>query len=230
MDWKKDYELGIKSVDSQHKELIGIVNKFKSEISNKDMNQYREIGSILVYLADYTNRHFFDEESFMLQIGYPDLDNHKNIHREFVAQLRSILLKLKNHEAYRPIEFYYFLTNWLNDHILGCDLKIRDYYLKNVNRLNFEKIKIKNIKDLTDSFIKGFSKLNDKNLFYHNFFTGFDLEDRESRGNFLGALKYLDRERFIESSDIDKIFGILIEKKVVADSIVKEYNELILKI
>lgn len=129
MEWKKEYNLGIKVVDDQHKHLVSIVNDYKNSLSDHDVDSNKKIAEIVVYLTKYTTFHFKTEEDIMLSIKYPKIEEHKLIHKELINDIKKILLKFKNKESYTPIEFYYFLMGWLNDHILIEDKKLYKYCL-----------------------------------------------------------------------------------------------------
>ena len=133
MEWKPSYSIGNTNIDNQHKDLIKIISDFKIDTP--------DIGRILAYLINYTGFHFSQEEAYMRQWGYPGLDEHIEIHRDLVSQLKEVLLKIKKGNHLTPIEFYYFVTSWLNDHILGEDIKIKEYIDK--NRASFVPIKAK---------------------------------------------------------------------------------------
>lgn len=130
MEWKKDYEVGETLIDNQHRELINIINSFNRSISDQSVNSYQNIGITLKYLIDYTTYHFDYEETVMSRIKYPGLEEHRISHKNLISKLEGILKKFKLKESYTPIEFYYFLSGWLNSHILGEDLTIKDFIKK----------------------------------------------------------------------------------------------------
>lgn len=53
----------------------------------KDGGDRMLLGSIIDELVDYTVSHFRTEEEMMKRTGYPDLENHKQIHQQFVDKL-----------------------------------------------------------------------------------------------------------------------------------------------
>ena len=66
IQWKKEYTVGIKKLDNQHKEIIKILNQiFKLQEKGKDE---KEIERILGNLQDYIKEHFRTEEEYMLSI------------------------------------------------------------------------------------------------------------------------------------------------------------------
>ena len=76
--WKKSYEIGIAEIDTQHRNLVGIIN----ELSDAMMNQkgYKVVPHIIEKLVNYIQLHFTTEEEIMRETKYPDLDEHCQEH------------------------------------------------------------------------------------------------------------------------------------------------------
>jgi hemerythrin-like metal-binding protein len=79
------------------------------------------IDELLRFLADYTVRHFADEEAVMRTAGYADLPNHQALHRELLAQVTDLQRRFASGENLKTIEVSEFLANWLRNHILHID-------------------------------------------------------------------------------------------------------------
>lgn len=139
MIWKSEYELGVPEIDNQHKTLVEFINNFKNSIPDSTTDTRTEMGKVLIYLINYTCFHFEAEEQLMSQINYPNLEQHKIIHQNLISKTKAILIKMKQKESYTPIEFYYFLMSWLNEHILHEDLQIKKYYKNNKLEQTLEK-------------------------------------------------------------------------------------------
>lgn len=220
MEWKKEYELGVDEIDEQHKELIQIINKYKTTISDKSLNSFTEIGKIVVYLIDYTSSHFEAEEYLMLRIGYPDIEAHKKKHRELISKLRDILIKMKNKKAYTPIEFYYFLMAWLNNHILHDDKKISDFSKKNHSNTIPQKIRMDdydsvikiikpNLKKLDILYEKKIIDQKDKELrrsiFLQEFYNHYALKDVDSYCNVVRSINLLLDTKLIKINEKNEL-------------------------
>ncbi|MGL1893145.1 MAG: bacteriohemerythrin [Spirochaetaceae bacterium] len=159
MEWKKEYETGIEEIDNQHKTIITIINKYNKTIADKSINSFKEIGTVLVYLINYTSFHFDAEESYMEKINYPGLHNQKELHKNLIQKLREILVKIKNKESYTPIEFYYFLMSWLNNHILGEDMNIGKYSRENQQKTTMQKINLDNPSKVLDIVVPNLKRI-----------------------------------------------------------------------
>ncbi len=122
LEWKDSYRIGVEDIDRQHKNLFILLGKLDNSI--KDGQHNPMVGQALKQLVDYSVTHFREEEKVMVMVGYPDFDNHRKQHREFVAQLTGILKDLKEGKDITASKLLEFLHNWLVDHILGEDVKI----------------------------------------------------------------------------------------------------------
>ena len=85
IQWKKEYTVGIKKLDNQHKEIIKILNQiFKLQEKGKDE---KEIERILGNLQDYIKEHFRTEEEYMLKYQYPGYEEQKKEHNQIIYRL-----------------------------------------------------------------------------------------------------------------------------------------------
>lgn len=122
MQWNSTYSVGIDYIDKQHQLIFKLVNDLHDAIGILDANEL--IGRTLIELVDYSKVHFADEEKYMRDIGYPDLNNHKNMHKQFNEEIIFMLNKLRNDDPLSVRQLYAFLQNWLVQHIKIEDKKI----------------------------------------------------------------------------------------------------------
>ena len=76
--WKKSYEIGIAENDTQHRNLVGIINELSDAMITK--KGYIVVPHILEKLEDYIQSHFTTEEEIMRDTKYPALDEHCQEH------------------------------------------------------------------------------------------------------------------------------------------------------
>ena len=127
--WKDGFSVNVKKVDDQHKELFRLGTELYSLISAKDgYDHYDEIMTVIDNLAAYTVYHFEYEEGLMKVNGYDNFDQHKKQHDAFVAKIKSIKsedIDLKQRKV--GMDLIVFIANWIEQHILGSDMKYREY-------------------------------------------------------------------------------------------------------
>ncbi|MBN2652374.1 MAG: hemerythrin family protein, partial [Spirochaetales bacterium] len=135
MEWSEKYEIGIEAVDRQHKRLLTQINEFVHFLnSNKG---YEQMLPTIKFFVEYTQYHFETEEEIMIQIDYPEFGEHQHEHNLAKKKIREILLKIKHEEHFSPIELYYFLANWITEHIEKVDRKIKIFIDENGIELDF---------------------------------------------------------------------------------------------
>ena len=117
--WKKEYSIGIESIDAQHQQLVNIINELKDGIDNKKENEV--LKETLPKLVEYSKIHFHDEEKQMEMAGYTDIHLHKAQHKILINQIIQVLEQLKSGKTNVSISLFDFLKNWLLKHVLDHD-------------------------------------------------------------------------------------------------------------
>jgi hemerythrin len=117
--WSPEYNVNIKVIDSQHQELVNIINRLFNAISMREGDKV--IASILDALMSYTKTHFALEERLLQQANYADFVAHKQEHAKLIEQLDQLCKKHLIEEQPIYFEMLRFLKKWLKDHINGVD-------------------------------------------------------------------------------------------------------------
>lgn len=120
--WDKHFETGLETVDQQHHTLVDLINHFGELLTQADSVPFEELEAVFVDLTAYTQYHFKEEESLMLQVGLDTrhISMHKQVHDDFVQQV--IMTHESILERHEPaVRLYKLLTYWLAFHILGTD-------------------------------------------------------------------------------------------------------------
>ena len=116
--WDSSIELGIPTIDEQHKALFGWVDTLNIALKNGDGAE--AVGEVIWNLITYVTEHFSEEERLMLSCNYPGLAAHRKEHDEFVSRLREIQVSyIDGHEMGHSI--LDFMVDWLVCHIKGTD-------------------------------------------------------------------------------------------------------------
>ncbi|MFP4698223.1 MAG: bacteriohemerythrin [Eubacteriales bacterium] len=128
LKWEKRMELGIPSIDSQHKNLVEMCSKaFEWAKDLEDgIDYYDQINEMLSEIIDYTQYHFSYEEELMNKYDFDRKTEHEFEHKFFVKKLN----KLSNKDYDEPEEQKEFVNNlsqflfdWLVHHIMDTDKK-----------------------------------------------------------------------------------------------------------
>lgn len=116
--WTKEYEIGIPSVDEQHKQLVRLMNDLFDAMR---INDTKGIVSVLDGLVQYTDYHFNQEELLMEHNKYPELEGHAKIHDGFSSKIEKFKQGYLEGKADLSDELLEFLKKWLINHILVQD-------------------------------------------------------------------------------------------------------------
>ncbi|SJZ41162.1 bacteriohemerythrin [Selenihalanaerobacter shriftii] len=122
--WDDSYSVGVEKIDEQHKELFKRINDLIiASSSNKGKSEFKKT---LEFLADYTVKHFNDEEELQQKYDYPDCDIHKDIHDNFVNEVLEFQKEIEEKEvgAVTLMKFNRKAADWLVNHVKGIDQEV----------------------------------------------------------------------------------------------------------
>ena len=135
--WDSKFELGIPTIDEQHKNLVQLCNNFYQEIlqqSNKPAFEC-SFSNTLHECVEYVKTHFRDEETLMKACGYEGFAEHKKRHDEFIETVLQTSRSVQNENNIKSaLKFVKFLYDWVLSHIAHEDKlyakSILEYYRK----------------------------------------------------------------------------------------------------
>jgi len=131
--WKKEFELGIKSIDDQHKKLLEIGNRINDLLVNHEEgdDNYDQIYDVVQELKDYTVYHFNTEEALFLKYKYPEYNQHKKEHDNFIEYIGSVnLLEIDDNQQQFLKTLLGKIVQWVFNHIITTDFMYKDYLIK----------------------------------------------------------------------------------------------------
>lgn len=117
MEWKDDYAVGIREIDEQHKELVGLFARVADSIGSE--LAWPEIHYQLVELKTFATFHFEFEEALMRLFGYTEQSEHADAHKKFFDKLHIIEQSTIRDEV--KLEMVRFAFDWLFSHIGTAD-------------------------------------------------------------------------------------------------------------
>lgn len=205
MNWSEELSIGVPEIDKQHQQLVGIVANyqkvFKNNANSRKDHVEELMGKTLLFLVNYANYHFEVEEAFMKRINYPGLDKHEGIHEKLVQELKEVLHRLRTSQSYKPIEFYYFVTKWLTEHIQGADMEMGKFYRESIKPNEPDKVIAQKPKDILSYFEPKFFKLN--SLEKNQLISADDKKQKlqDTIVSFYSRLKIISKENLLIISD-----------------------------
>ena len=96
----KDLGLNVEDMDKEHQELIRKMNFLYSCVENKGSTQ--QILKAIEDLANFTVKHFADEEAYMERVNFPGITTHKLIHKQLLTQFGEHVDHFKKTSALKP--------------------------------------------------------------------------------------------------------------------------------
>jgi len=119
MTWNKNLEVGVRSMDQQHRKLVDLINALHEAMLEGKANEI--LGPVLEDLLRYTATHFKDEEALMTRAGYAGRDPHVAEHRALIAEVRKMQDGVRSGKLAISVSVAQFLRDWLQNHILKTD-------------------------------------------------------------------------------------------------------------
>ena len=121
--WRGEYEIGYEPIDTQHKALLQTIMKLETVVAN-DRDNREAIVTALDEITQYALHHFKTEEELMVEMAYPDIENHIDQHFAFTAKSIKFM-----HDALQGTldvnKLLSFMQSWWAAHVLQEDFAYR---------------------------------------------------------------------------------------------------------
>lgn len=128
IEWRDQLTIGVKAIDDDHKNLIGIINEFE-EVMLTYVDAPR-LNAIAKKLYEYAKTHFEREEKIQVFSDYPEYEAHKAQHAKLLNDLQGFIRKVFIDRSVEigpatGAELSDFLQHWLVDHVVQCDTRMK---------------------------------------------------------------------------------------------------------
>lgn len=119
--WTHDLATQVEEIDNQHKELFRRISALLDGC--REGRGKEEVRNVIGFLEEYVVAHFGEEEQYMERYQYPERQDHKARHREFIENFAELK---KQFDAEGPGVHIVISTNqivveWLRTHIRRVD-------------------------------------------------------------------------------------------------------------
>jgi len=134
IQWEKQYELGIESIDSQHKKLIEITSNLSVLLTGAVQGDdiYDEMVEIINELSKYTVEHFKFEEGLFDQLGFEFKEKHIEEHNKLISEIEALDLRAVDEDQITyGKKILKFLITWVFKHISGSDVLYKELFISN---------------------------------------------------------------------------------------------------
>ena len=117
--WSESNKLGVPIIDEQYRGIISTINSLHYFIH---IGQGEEIlKPILIMLAQYTEIHFKTEEALMAKANYPDIEEHRVLHKTLIEKTKRLYFEVSREKDTDQV--LKFLREWWLGHISKEDRK-----------------------------------------------------------------------------------------------------------
>lgn len=130
MNWAEHCKIGHDQLDQQHKQMLLTVEELLEALNeDEDKEVEAECRRVMDFLKGYVVVHFSTEEMYQEEIGYPDIEHHKQLHKEMTDIVMELEYELiRNHYDRAAVQqVANALTRWWMYHIMLEDKKIVAY-------------------------------------------------------------------------------------------------------
>ncbi|MES1982104.1 MAG: bacteriohemerythrin [Pseudomonadota bacterium] len=129
MEWRVEFQLGLKEIDKAHRLLFNAVNAF---LTNPNKADRAVLSDLFDFLTTHTSTHFPTEENLMRRYNYPFLDSHLQEHRRFVENFTALQTESEEAESdlmYLSFRIQFLLFDWFTGHLAKTDRHMGRYLL-----------------------------------------------------------------------------------------------------
>jgi len=122
-----DLRINIEAIDEQHKTLIDYINNLMA-MGSRAVNK-SDIEKSLQFIGNYAIKHFSDEEALQKKNKYPQYEQHRMHHIEFVESYQKLVENYKKMGASTDIMLQLNRTviAWVSNHIQVEDVNFAKY-------------------------------------------------------------------------------------------------------
>lgn len=124
IQWREALAVGHEMIDADHKHLLNLINLFEKGAESN-------IEAALLELVRYTHSHFAREELLQQKAAFPFSAAHKKLHEKLLKDADALMKRWeassRSQRTQMVAEIGGFLRDWLVDHIIKEDMKMKRY-------------------------------------------------------------------------------------------------------
>lgn len=129
--WRDEMSVGNAKIDNDHKYLISIINTIEAALNIEA--PARVLSDYVFQLIDFSHQHFKREETYQVEINFPNRTSHKKAHKDLMGQIQHIhknLLSQADSGAYQftTPRLVDTLQDWMMNHFMHEDMKMKEYF------------------------------------------------------------------------------------------------------
>ncbi len=125
IEWRAEFEIGIPSVDYEHREMIDLINRLHAALAANPAQD-----DIVAFLGEINARisaHFALEEKEMRDMGYDQFADHKADHERLLDEIRDIMDDVEDNPDHYEEILETRLVDWFTAHFRDKDARLHRF-------------------------------------------------------------------------------------------------------
>ncbi len=120
IEWNSGLNLGVKSLDKEHKHLLKLINKLSLSINENAPKEY--VNAIFDELVQTATKHSQNEEDLLQKCDYKNLQKHTSEHLNFINKIKELKASYNNSSSADDVPAK--LYDLLLEHIISEDMPL----------------------------------------------------------------------------------------------------------
>lgn len=126
IEWKDEFEIGIPSVDYEHRGMILMINKLHGKLAENAGKD--TIADFLGEIHALISAHFALEEKEMQEMAYDEFEEHKEDHEDLLDQIRDMMDELEQDRSGDVArDLGQRLNYWFTEHFRTRDARLHKF-------------------------------------------------------------------------------------------------------
>lgn len=129
--WNESFSVGQEKLDEQHRTMMQLINRLnESLITSYITDDDSQLFNLLEIIYEFVLKHFTFEELYMVDIKYPRIDHHAEIHEDIRNQINHFYIGIKEGSIILDSTIILKFSHMLEEHILNEDAKYGEHVKK----------------------------------------------------------------------------------------------------
>ncbi len=120
--------VGSPEMDGHHRRIFQLINRL-AKARDKASGE-ETVSEVIGELMKYSSDHLAAEEALLDRIGFPELDAHKELHKDYRLTLATMALQALESGTPSVDKVIGFLRTWWTNHIQVEDMKYKSHALR----------------------------------------------------------------------------------------------------